>query len=416
MTQGGIEPHERDPHPLFGHDDDHDHDHEYAPTQHRPRPAPTSRAAARQRKRSRRIFGLVVVALVAIVAATAIVVWPHVSGWFSGSNDCGGKGNGTATVDVHPNDGAQAIADELCKQGVVTSAQSFLDAAEADAKSANIQPGSYTLPTHIAAKQALTYLLDDKHRVRGLLVPEGATVVDVEKRLTQPPCAATSPANQVCGLGASAAEAKAALRKIDDLGLPQDYYPAANKQPISPEGFLYPLTYNFGTGTSAADALQQMVNSFIEEVRNIGFTDDAKALHLTPYQALTIASIAQAEAYFPQDMPKVTRVIINRLAAHMPLQVDATSAYAAKLKGLDPTTQIYADVTGPYNTYKHDGLPPTPISNPGEDALKGAVHPANGNWLFYVNMDKAGHLFFTNSEAAFERAVAKCRANHWGCG
>jgi UPF0755 protein len=77
---------------------------------------------------------------------------------------------------------------------------------------------------------------------------------------------------------------------------------------------------------------------------------------------------------------------------------------------------IYADVNGPYNTYKHDGLPPTPISNPGADALAGAAHPAAGNWLYYVNSDKAGHLFFTNSATQFEKAVAKCRANHWGCG
>jgi UPF0755 protein len=99
-----------------------------------------------------------------------------------------------------------------------------------------------------------------------------------------------------------------------------------------------------------------------------------------------------------------------------PLQIDATSAYAAKLKGLDPTKVIYADVHGPYNTYQHNGLPPTPISNPGAEAMNGAAHPATGNWTYYVNGDKEGHLFFTNSEAAFTQAAATCKANNWGCG
>jgi UPF0755 protein len=164
------------------------------------------------------------------------------------------------------------------------------------------------------------------------------------------------------------------------------------------------------------DALQQMVAKFTDQARSTNFTAQAKALHITPYQELIIASIAQGEAKYAQDMPKVARVILNRLAAGRPLQIDATSAYAAKLKGLDPTKVIYAETKGPYNTYQHAGLPPTPIGNPGVSAMQGAAHPAAGNWLFYVNGDAAGHLFFTHSEAAFTRAVAKCRANHWGCG
>jgi len=109
-------------------------------------------------------------------------------------------------------------------------------------------------------------------------------------------------------------------------------------------------------------------------------------------------------------------VILNRIAAKRPLQIDATSAYAAKVQGLDPTKIIFARIDSPYNSYTHDGLPPTPISNPGAEAMTGAVHPTPGNWLYYVNKDSAGHLFFTNDEAAFTQAVEKCRQNNWGCG
>jgi UPF0755 protein len=109
-------------------------------------------------------------------------------------------------------------------------------------------------------------------------------------------------------------------------------------------------------------------------------------------------------------------VILNRIAAKRPLQIDATSAYAAKTQGLDPTKIIFSEIDSPYNTYTHDGLPPTPISNPGAEALHAAVHPTQGDWMYYVNQDAAGHLFFTSSESAFSQAVTKCRDHHWGCG
>jgi UPF0755 protein len=159
-----------------------------------------------------------------------------------------------------------------------------------------------------------------------------------------------------------------------------------------------------------------MTNRFADADRSSGFAADAKKLGMSPYQALTIASIAQSEAKYPADMGKVARVILNRIAAKRPLQIDATSAYAAKTQGLDPTKIVFADIDSPYNTYKHDGLPPTPISNPGADALNAAVHPTPGNWLYYVNSDSAGHLFFTASESEFQRAADKCRTQHWGCG
>jgi UPF0755 protein len=159
-----------------------------------------------------------------------------------------------------------------------------------------------------------------------------------------------------------------------------------------------------------------MVTQFTDQARQSGFAAQAKALHITPYQELIIASIAQAEAKFPEDYGKVARVILNRIAANRPLQIDATSSYECKLAGTPSDKCIYASVAGRYNTYKHAGLPPTPIGNPGADAMDGAAHPAKGNWLFYVNDDAEGHLFFTASEAEFTKAVEKCRANHWGCG
>jgi UPF0755 protein len=202
---------------------------------------------------------------------------------------------------------------------------------------------------------------------------------------------------------------------VKALGLPTDYL-AAGKTPASVEGFLYPATYYFPAKTTATEALGQMITNFTDRARSTNFTAAAKANKMTPYQQLIIASIAQSEAKFPDDMAKVARVILNRIAANKPLQIDATSAYACKLAGTDPTKCVYAATSGPYNSYRNDGLPPTPISNPGAEAMDGAAHPATGNWIYYVNGDADGHLFFTNSETEFQRAVVTCRAKHWGCG
>jgi UPF0755 protein len=266
---------------------------------------------------------------------------------------------------------------------VVASSAAFTDAANANAQSKNIQPGSYVLKQHMSAKLAVLALLDPASRNANadVVITEGATILDVESRLEKV-------------LGTSQHQAiVAAAGKASELGLPVNY----GKLPNSPEGFLYPATYTFDPGTSAESALQKMVSRFIEQDRTSGFATAAKKLGVTPYEALIVASIAQAKA-------------------GMPLQIDATSAYAGKLQGLDPAKVIYAQINSPYNTYQNSGLPPTPIGNPGASAMDAAVNPAAGNWLYYVNGDKAGNLAFFHAAVAFAKAVATCRANNWGCG
>jgi UPF0755 protein len=331
-------------------------------------------------------------------------------------SDYSGTGSGIVVVEVKTNDSADAIAATLHDKGVVASVKAFTDAAKNDSRSQNIQPGSYKMRRHMSAKSALALMLSPSSRINSdVVVTEGATTLDVLKRLTARPCADNAPASKLCGPGLSAAAVTKALENVKAIGLPTDFT-IGGKTPLSVEGFLYPATYYFPENTSPVAALQAMVTEFTDQARQSQFTTQAQALHITPYQELIIASIAQAEAKYPEDYPKVARVILNRLAAKRRLQVDATSAYAAKLAGLDPTKVIYSEQSGPYNTYQHDGLPPTPISNPGADAMDGAAHPDKGNWLYYVNKDADGHLFFTNSETAFTHAVERCRANHWGCG
>jgi len=411
-----------DPHGLFFDPSDDDSFLGEADDGRPPRVQRVSRAERRaeaghrvRRQRNRRALVILSLLLVVVVAvATWLVVLPIYH--YLNPADYSGSGTGTVVVEVNQNDDASAIAKTLHDDGVVASERAFKDAANNNSKSRNIQPGSYRLHRHMSAKSALALLLDPTSRVKSdLVVTEGMTLADVVKRLTAPPCENGAGSSATCGPGLDKAQVLAAIKDVKALGLPTDFL-VNGKTPPSAEGFLYPATYFFPAKTSAVEALGQLITNFTDQARSTGFTAAAKANGITPYQQLIVASIAQAEAKYPDDMPKVVRVILNRIKASKPLQIDATSSYECKVAGTPADKCIYASVSGPYNTYRNDGLPPTPIGNPGADAMDGAAHPAAGNWLFYVNGDADGHLFFTNSESAFVKAVAKCKQNHWGCG
>jgi UPF0755 protein len=368
-----------------------------------------------RRRRNRRFVLLFVALFLAVVAVGAYLIVTPIYKYLHPS-DYSGAGTGEVLVTVHADDGATQIGTELHNHDVVASVRAFTNAAADNVKSKNIQPGSYRVHRHMSAKSAVQLLLDPTARVNDdVLVPEGVTTLDVTRALTAAPCTSKSDTSTRCGPGLGAAAVRSALTNVKALGVPTEYT-VSGRTPASVEGFLFPATYLVPDKTTASDVLQQMVNNFAEHARQTDFTASAKSLHITPYQQLIIASIAQAEARYVTDYPRVARVILNRLAAHKPLQIDATSAYGAKLKGLDPTKVIYSQLNSPYNTYTHLGLPPTPIGNPGIEAMNGAAHPSAGaNWVYYVNGDKQGHLAFFASATEFDKARHKCHVEGWGC-
>lgn len=403
-----------DPHLLlFGHDD-HDHAVSYAEryptarTTELPHPVhQRRRAEQRRRRRQRRGRRLLIVLALLIVAAVALTGWfvvkPFVASRLA-PDDWPGSGTGTVRVEVHSGDGSAQIGAVLASAGVVRSERAFVHAAEQDSDSALIQPGIYTLRSHMSAASALALMLDPASRTAlTVSLPEGTTERDTVAKVA-------------AVLGVPTTQVQAAADDIGNLGLPAAYTLPGGAPITSAEGFLFPATYNFDPGSSPSDALQVMIAAFTRADRDAQFSVGAKALAISPYQALIVASMIEREAKFPDDQAKVARVIYNRLAAGDPLKVDASSIYGAILAGLDPAKQDYSKVNSPYNTYTHKGLPPTPISDPGAAAMSAAIHPAPGKWIYYVNGDAAGHLYFTASDTDFAKAVARCQANHWGCG
>lgn len=369
-------------------------------------PLPVTRAGrryakerARRRRRRRTVLVLALVVLVGL-GYGAYQLSGTLFDFGGAAADYTGEGTGSVSIEVKSGDGAAAIGQTLAGVDVVKSADAFIAAAQADDRSLGIQPGVYMMRTQMSAQSALALLLDPTAKLtKQLVIREGAIQADVEKDL------ATT-------LGVPIAQVQAAAKQIDQI-VPAGYL--TPKPPTSLEGFLFPATYDFNPGTTPLKAFQAITNQFTINDRDTGFSDAAASLKLTPYQLLTAASIAQAELIFPTDAGKVTRVILNRIAIDRPLQVDPTSAYAAKIAGVDPTKIEYATYPSPYNTYLNAGLPPGPINSPGTEELTEAAHPEAGNWIYYVNGDAAGHLFFTADENAFFAAAQKCHDEGWGC-
>ncbi|RZF01314.1 endolytic transglycosylase MltG [Streptomyces albidoflavus] len=153
----------------------------------------------------------------------------------------------------------------------------------------------------------------------------------------------------------------------------------------NPEGYLFPATYPLDDSTTPATLLAFMADTADERFRQAGLDAGALRLGLSAYQAVTLASIVQAEADTPADMGKVARVIHNRLDQDRALEMDSTLNYALGRTSLD-TTHEDTRTDSPYNTYARPGLPPTPIGNPGEQALRAALDPPAGGWLYFVTV------------------------------
>jgi UPF0755 protein len=285
--------------------------------------------------------------------------------------DYAGPGHGSVLFQVREGDSTSAIGRNLKHDGVVASVDAFTEAANG---STGIQVGYYQLKKKMTADEAFTVLSDPKNIVTtAVTIPEGLRVVDTVAILAAKTKFPTSAFD-------------AALEDGQALGLPA--YAHGNA-----EGYLFPSTYGFGPKEKPADMLKDMVDRWKQSATDNDLEAGAKAQGKTPGEIMTIASLIQAEGR-GSDMPKVSRVIYNRLdgpgdrqGTNGLLQIDATVNYALDRKGVVAVSTEDTHVDSPYNTYQNPGLPPGPINSPGDEAIKAALHPADGDWYYYVTVD-----------------------------
>lgn len=325
-----------------------------------PTPLPGAPEEAQRRRRTHP--ALVLVVLLGLLIGGALV-GIRLLGNGGAADDYPGPGTGEVVIEVEPGDSSSAIGATLSEAGVVASAEAFVNVALADERAIGIQPGFFAMSKQMSAEGALERLLDPAARVEiEVAVPEGLRLDETIDRLAQ---ASDLPRRDFMR----------ALDKPKGIGLPAYAESSA-------EGFLFPATYSFNPGTSAEEMLKAMIGRYQEAADDVGLVEGAAAAGYTPREALTIASLVQAEVAV-RDFGKASRVIANRLDLGMTLGFDSTINYAL---GIDDLTLVndQLDVDSPYNTYVNVGLPPGPINAPGEAAMAAAIAPPEGDWLYFV--------------------------------
>ena len=349
----------------------------------------------RPRRRKRRNPFLKFIALLAAVAVvlTASVyafgslkdLIPSVSFGQEAPTDYEGAGTGEVTVEIPEGAAGGQIAEILLEQDVIGSAGAFTAALQADPRSSGIQPGTYRMASQMSSEAALARLLDGNYReINGVTIREGLWVSETFALLAE-------------GTGHEVKDYEAV--DPETLGLPE----AANGEL---EGFLFPSTYEFGPDATPAEQLTAMIALGKRTYADLGISDSDLR------EVLTKASIVQGEGMFADDMPKIARVMDNRIEGNSEtngmMQMDSTVHFIYQERGRAGTTEEQRANDSPYNTYLHPGLPPGPINSPGEQAIKAVLNPAEGNWLYFVTVNPStGETKFADTFAEHQVNVAE---------
>ncbi|MCL3778322.1 MULTISPECIES: endolytic transglycosylase MltG [unclassified Actinomyces] len=315
-------------------------------------------------------------------------------------SDYSGTGHGSVVVTIPEDASGDEIARILTQAGVVATADAFTQAYAANVNASSIQAGTYTLRLGMSAANAVAALLDPASRAdHTLTIPEGSTRDQVKERLMS------------VG-GFSEAEVETAFADAQAIGLPE----TAGGQV---EGWLAPSTYDIAEDATATDVVATMVSLTLSRLTRLG-------VEPADYQqVLTKASVVEHEVASSTYYGQVARVIENRLAdtdgeTAGRLQMDSTALYGLGRTGGILTSDEMLDKSNPYNTYEHAGLPPTPISSPGEAALAAVVDPPQGQWLYFVTVNpETGETLFASTpeeqQANTERLMAYCEEHEAMC-
>lgn len=289
-------------------------------------------------------------ALVVFGCYVLLMLWPN------------HKRSSTLVV-VNQGESVIAVGNRLAAEGVIASPRLLSLSMRLLGLDKHLVVGEFMLPPHASTFKVLrTIATESSVYLYKLTVPEGLT-----------------------------------SRQVYDL-LKNDPNLTGELQHVPAEGALMPNTYMFPKGESRAALVQRMqaaMSSYVAKLwQERTFAVDSPIK--TPQQALVLASIIEKETSIPQERTLIASVFLNRLKAHMRLQSDPTVAYGLHLTSAKALTKEQLQTKTPYNTYRVNGLPPTPIGNPGPASLYAVFHPDQTDFLYFVATGCGGHKFATN--------------------
>ncbi|MEG9883651.1 MAG: endolytic transglycosylase MltG [Hyphomicrobiales bacterium] len=264
------------------------------------------------------------------------------------------------TIMIHRGASAAAIAGALEAKDIIPNARLFVVALLATGNAAALKAGEYCIPAGSSMADIMARLVGGITVTHKITIPEGLTSAQIVQRLRNEP--------MLTG--------------------------AIEVTP--PEGRLLPETYSFKRGDMRQALLERMASSRNALLQVLWAGRNKSIAAKTPEDAVILASIVEKETSLADERPKIAAVLYNRLKNTMRLQSDPTVIYGI-IRGngsfnRELTSRDLAENT-PYNTYRIDGLPPTPITNPGRAALKAAMNPAKTKALYFVADGHGGHVF-----------------------
>ncbi len=333
---------------------------------------PVSRGTGRHVRRGRRARLLTTVSAVVVVLVLLFV------GWYELQSHALGPAGKRVIVEVSPGESFSQLTSHLSAEKVIGSTFAM--------KISDLIHGTPTLqPGHYEVHENLTFA-----QVRAIFsAPPNIYAVDVVPGLTL--------AEVADKVGELPGHSSANFTRLAASGAIRSTFSPAGSNNL--EGLLGTKEYLVLPGESDTTILQDMVTVFEQQAATAGLTPAAaSALGLTTYQLVTAASIVEKEGYIQKNMPDVARVIYNRLAANMPLQMNATVLYSLGQDG-GAVTPHDLQLQTPYNSYLNKGLTPTPICSPSVYAMSSAAHPPAGNWLYFVLVNKDGTEAFADTFA-----------------
>jgi UPF0755 protein len=301
---------------------------------------------------------------------------------------CAGQPHGAATRVIIPRGASFAqAADSLARTGLVGSPRMFRLYGRLTGGDRNIKPGTYLLRHGTPWKDIISALNGGHGLVNTITIPEGFSLSQITPLLAR---TLKVPADSV----EAAVRDTALLARLD----------IPNK---TVEGYVFPDTYAFPLGTTARQAVREMVYAFERRWRP-DWDSSLVALKINRNDLVTMASIVEREARLPEERPVIAAVYYNRLRRGMLLQADPTIQYAL---GHHVGRVLYKDlaIESPYNTYTHKGLPPGPVASPGVASLAAAANPANVPYLYFV-ASKDGHHEFRMTLDEHTTAIRQIRA------
>ena len=338
-----------------------------------------------------------VVFFACIIAVVSLIVAGCIGLWYLRQVNPSGDPGPVEVFRVLPTDSVDSVADRLQDRGLITNARVFKYYVDHNG-GLTLTPGDYELRPRDHIGNVLRVLRTPPSLTyTKVTFPEGFTLQKMSERLS-----AKLPRTDPVAFMTAVTDGSV---RSDVQGQPDGL--------ATLEGLLFPDTYQVSADESPAHVAQRMADLMGLVVRQEDVVNKGYPEGLTAYQVLIVASMIEKEAKVDEDRPKIARVILNRLAIEMPLQIDATLLYGQP-PGSSPTALSTVDT--PYNTYMHTGLPPTPIANPGRASIQAAVNPApdpsqgdpicvalpdptDCHYLFYVVADEDGrHAFAATSE------------------